>query len=351
MRLLIRRGIAPDRGNPDHMTIKYPLPVQFIMGLNDSGSEIIQPISGRQPQVILSGTCSYHVHLTPGKFRLRKIWLSGKADDQRLVKGPAPLVNYIADPDSHSHALIKAANLVQVDGRPCFNRPDRIMRTRRDLIAVTLKGIPGLRTPATIRLEPAHPDDFIRGATESRLRFPIIVRLAGDHGGVSTVRVDSVANWDAIHTIAWGGRAVYMTEFVDYADPDGLYRKHRIVMIGGKPVLRHVIIGDQWLLHRSSRIESPEAEQEEIHRLKNFERETLPLIAGTLSEIHQRLGLDFFGIDCHVAADGTMTLFEANATMNTLYNESSPNRWDEPCARIRMLLEAALERHIRSQLQ
>ena len=333
------------------MTIKYPLPVQFIMGLSDSGIEIIQPRPGREPQVVLSGTCSYHVHLTQGKFNLRKIWLSGKADDQRLVKGPAPLVNYIADPDSHSHALIKAVNLVEADGRPCFNRPYRVMQTRRDLITGILKGIPGLRIPATIRLEPKHPDDFIRAATESRLRFPIIVRLAGDHGGVSTVRVDSVANWDTIHTIAWGGRAVYMTEFVDYADPDGLYRKHRIVMIGGEPVLRHVIIGEQWLLHRNKRIVSPEAEQEEIHRLMSFERETLPLIAETLSEIQQRLGLDFYGIDCHVAADGRMTLFEANATMNTLHNEPSPNRWDEPCARIRMLLEAALERHIRSQLQ
>lgn len=333
------------------MTIRYPLPVQFIMGLNDSGMEIIEPKPGRQPQIILSGTCSYHAHLTPGKFRLRKIWLSGRIEDQNLAKGPAPLVNYIADPDSHSHALAKAMDLVKADGRRCFNRPGRILQTRRDLIYTRLKDVPGLRVPATIRIEPKHPHDFVRAATEARLRFPLIVRLAGDHGGISTVRVDSVANWDAIHTIAWGGRAVYMTEFVDYADPDGLYRKHRIVMIDGKPVLRHVIIGDQWLLHRSKRITNPESDREEIHRLKNFEQETLPKIASTLAEIHRRLDLNFFGIDCHVAEDGTMTLFEANATMNTLHNEPSPNRWDEPCARIRTLLEAALEKHIRSQMQ
>jgi hypothetical protein len=115
--------------------------------------------------------------------------------------------------------------------------------------------------------------------------------------------------------------------------------------------LRHVIIGSEWLLHRSKRLNTPEAEQEEIHRLKHFEDEILPLISGTLAEIYRRVGLDFFGIDCHVAAEGTMTLFEANATMNTLHNEPSPNRWDEPCARIRMRLEAALEKHIRSQLR
>lgn len=44
----------------------------------------------------------------------------------------------------------------------------------------------------------------------------------------------------------------------------------------------------------------------------------------------------------------TMLLFEANATMNILHNQPSPNRWDKPCARIRSKLEATLEKHIRS---
>jgi glutathione synthase/RimK-type ligase-like ATP-grasp enzyme len=329
------------------MTISYPLPVQFLMGLSDSGKERLATSARGQPQIVLTGTCSFHVHLTPGKFRLRKIFLSGKADEQKLALGPAPLVNYIADPDSHWRALAKAGELVEIDGRPCFNPPLRIAQTRRDTMARLLEGIPGLRVPVTIRIEPRHPHDFIRAATEARLRFPIIVRLAGDHGGVSTVRVDSVANWGNIHEIAWGGRVVYLTEYVDYADADGLYRKHRIVMIDGEPVLRHVIIGDQWLLHRSKRIDTPEAEQEEVHHLKHFEKETLPRISGTLAEIYRRVGLNFFGIDCHVAADGTMLLFEANATMNTLHNQPSPNRWDEPCAAIRTKLEAALEKHIR----
>ena len=330
------------------MTIHYPLPVQFLMGLSDSGKEGLAQNEKGQPQIVLTGTCSYHVHLTQGKFRLRKIFLSGKVDDQKLALGPAPLVNYIADPDSHWRALAKAGELVEIDGRVCFNPPLQIAQTRRDSMARLLDGISGLHVPVTIRIEPKHPHEFIRAATEARLRFPLIVRLAGDHGGVSTVRVDSVSNWGNIHAIAWGGRAVYLTEFVDYADSDGLYRKHRIVMIDGEPVLRHVIIGDQWLLHRSKRIDTEEARLEETRRLKNFENETLPLISTKLAEIYRRAGLNFFGIDCHVAADGKMTLFEANATMNILHNQLSPNRWDEPCAVIRAKLEAALEKHIRS---
>lgn len=316
------------------------------MGLSDSGKEGLMLDAKGQPKIILTGTCSYHVHLTPGKFRLRELYLSGNSNDQKLVLGPAPMVNYIADPDSHWCALAKAGELAEIDGRACFNPPLNIAQTRRDTIARLLDGIPGLRVPATIRIEPKHPHDFIRAATEAKLRFPIIVRLAGDHGGISTVRVDSVENWSNIHTIAWGGRAVYLTEFVDYADPDSLYRKHRIVMVEGEPLLRHVIIGEQWLLHRSKRIETPEAEREEAWRLENFNQKILPLISATLAEIYRRIGLNYFGIDCHIAADGTMLLFETNATMNILHNQPSPNRWDETCAKIRTKLEAALEKHI-----
>ncbi len=274
--------------------------------------------------------------------------MSGNSNDQKLVLGSAPLVNYIADPDSHWCALAKAGELVEIDRRPCFNPPIKIAQTRRDTVARLLDGIPGLRVPVTVRIDPRHPHDFIRAATEARLKFPVIVRLAGDHGGISTVRVDSISNWENIHTIAWGGRAVYLTEFVAYADPDGLYRKHRIVMIDGEPLLRHVIIGKEWLLHRSKRVETPEAEREETQRLQNFGVEVLPRISATLSEIYRRVGLNFFGVDCHVATDGVMTLFEANATMNILHNQPSPNRWDETCAAIRAKLEAALEKHARS---
>ncbi len=37
-----------------------------------------------------------------------------------------------------------------------------------------------------------------------------------------------------------------------------------------------------------------------------------------------RVGLDYFGIDCHVAPTGDVLVFEANATMNYLPYNSEP---------------------------
>ncbi|MFT5768122.1 MAG: hypothetical protein ACI9H8_000075, partial [Lysobacterales bacterium] len=42
-----------------------------------------------------------------------------------------------------------------------------------------------------------------------------------------------------------------------------------------------------------------------------------------LKEVAARIGLDFFGMDCHINEDGEILVFEANATMMILWNEAS----------------------------
>jgi glutathione synthase/RimK-type ligase-like ATP-grasp enzyme len=326
------------------MTATSPIPLTFLAGLTDAGREVVQVLDDNRLDVVLTGTCSFDNYLTPGRFRIHKVWLDGKPRMQKVKVSRGGLVNYIADPDSHTEALVKAMRVVEHVKRPCFNPPRLIAQTRRDQVARRLSGIRGLRVPRTVRFTPRHPRDFAQTAEAERLSYPVIVRLAGDHGGVSTVRVDSSADWDAIHQLPWGGRSVYLTEFVDYRDPDGLYRKHRIAMVSGVPLLRHVIIGADWLLHRSKRLDTPPYAAEETRRLQDFEKETLPRIRAVLGAIHQQMRLDYFGIDCHVSDGGELTLFETNATMNILQNSPSPNRWDAPCDRIREHLEALLIR-------
>ncbi len=37
-------------------------------------------------------------------------------------------------------------------------------------------------------------------------------------------------------------------------------------------------------------------------------------------EIHSRVGLEYFGLDCNVRPNGDLLIFEANANMNILHN-------------------------------
>jgi hypothetical protein len=323
------------------------IPLVLLCGISDTGRERISVRSGTEADIVLTGTSSFEQHLTPGRFEKRRVWLDGNPKQGQVRVPPGPLVNYIADPDSHGNALVKAVALVEQLGRPCFNPPRLVARTQRDEVARRLTGIPGLRVPATVRLTPTHPRDFPAAVETHGLSYPVIVRLAGDHGGVSMVRIDGPSGWDAVFGLAWGGRAVYLTEFVDYRDGDGFYRKHRIALVRGEPLPRHVVIGNEWLLHVSKRLKEQRFLDEEIGRLQRFDAETLPAIRGVLSEIHRRIGLDYFGVDCHLADDGTLTLFEANATMNILFGLPSPNHWDAFRGCIRARLEEALLAHAR----
>ena len=322
------------------------LPLAFLMGVDDSGREIVELAPNGDIQIVYMGTCSFLPQLTPGRFNIRQVWLSSRSNRLPRLQ-PGPLVNYIADPDSHSITLAKAQKLIERLGNPlCFNPPHAVMRTRRDTLSRLLQGIAGVRMPRTVRIEARHPDEFAELARKEKLTYPLIVRLAGTHNGKTMLRIENPKEWDAIHALPWQGSAVYIAEFVDTKDPaDGYYRKHRIVMVAGKPHLLHIYISPNWNVHRKVTLQTPEAFAEELTKIESFERNLLPRIAPVLKEIHRRIGLDYYGIDCHVGRDATLTIFEANAAMNAL--NPVPSQRERVRARIHAALERRLSRYVR----
>ena len=344
----VNRTVSGSSPRPVRAAIQSAPGLLFLSGMADTGSEIVDLRENGTLVIVFMGSCSFLPDLTPGKFRIREVWLGGKRPDNQIPRlRSRPMVNYIADPDSLSRALAQAVKLVEQAGNPpCFNLPKRVARTRRDLISGILSDVPGIRVPRTIRLEPKTPEDFASAARSNQLAFPLIVRLAGDHNGISTVRVDKPGQWDPVHALAWQGRAVYLTEFVDYRDEDGFYRKHRIMMVGGKPYILHVYISDQWMIHRRAHLMEKNAEEEQ--RLAEFDKKVLPHVKPVLDAIHRRIGLDYYGLDLHIGEDGSMLLFEANAAMNyqNIGKGAAPSR--EPyVARIRKAIESRLERYVR----
>jgi glutathione synthase/RimK-type ligase-like ATP-grasp enzyme len=313
----------------------------LLMGVADSGREIVQLDANGQMQIVFMGTCSFLPYLTAGRFSTRKILLNPGTNRVPRLK-PGPVVNYIADTDSHSRTLEKVQKLLERMGNPpCFNPPEAVRRTRRDRLAELLQGIAGVSMPRTIRMEPKHPREFAEAARTAGLSYPLIVRLAGTHNGISMVRMEDSKGWDAVHALPWQGGAVYLTEFVDCRDPgDGLYRKHRIAMVAGKPHLLHVYISPEWNVHRKVSLDTPGALAEELSRLESFQQDLLPRIRPALDEIHRRIGLDYYGIDCHVGPDARLTIFEANPAMNMLLPVPALRE------RGRRRIHAALENHL-----
>lgn len=314
------------------------IPLNVLFGLPDDGKALVSVAEdGKRLDFTLTGTASIVSFVSKERFAMSTLYLH--PDHQIPVRlGPGALLNHVADSDVCSRALELIEQIVSRVARPCFNAPAAIARTTRDQVARSLAGIPGLIVPKTIRIPGSSPEDVLAAAQEASLTFPILVRVAGAHGGLEMVRIDTPENAGQIAELKSGKRPLYVTEFHDFVSPDGFYRKTRIAVVGEEIFLRHHVVGESWLLHSARRTHDTEAE--EIATFAGFDAGWGTKLRPLFREIARRLDLDFFGVDCSIDPAGQVTLFEANACMLILKNTApSPNMWDAPIARIRKAVE------------
>ena len=243
------------------------------------------------------------------------------------------MFNAVSDPDAAPQALALAIQWAPVIGLPTANPPAAIAGTVRERMAARLAGIEGLHVPQTIRFRRAELAD-------SGVMFdqPMLIRPAGSHGGqyLSIARSPDEVRRAAT---ALPCDEMYVTEFVDFRSPDGLYRKIRLVFVGGQPFPVHMAIGDDWLSHyfRTSMAEMPSWRAEEADFLGDHEAYLGKDLCRAMSEIQARIGLDFFGIDGAIGPDGRLVVFECNASMLVRHTDR-PAMFDykrKPAERIR----------------
>ena len=293
------------------------LPLNILFGLPDDLRAKINVVDdGRRLSFDLPGTVDIAPHLSRERFAGELIYLKlGQKESVKL--GAGPLLNHIGDADICSQALELANQIVTKSGRPCFNHPSAIAATTRDGVARALSGIAGLDVPKTIRIVAPTVPQLRAAIEEGGLAYPVLVRVAGAHGGIDMIKVDTPDGLSDIDQLNRTIRsALYATEFRDFVSPDGRYRKLRIVMVGDELYLRQMLVGEKWLIHARRRISETKAE--EFKRFESFEDEHVERLRPIFLEIARRLDLDFFGVDCSIAETGEVLLFEANACMGIL---------------------------------
>ena len=222
------------------------------------------------------------------------------------------IFNQISDADSHKITLAKTEKLHQSlpEELPFFNSPANIMKTTRDNIPQLLQGIDKLHVPKTVRIQPRSPSDIYNVIEKEDFEFPVIFRQAGDHGAISTMKIDNKT--EQFYTYALDGRDYYLTQFVDYAD-NGIYVKYRLVVVDGEVFLNDVMFSKNWLVQNKTQEAKLELEEDISKRFLN---EIKPLIQPIISKIHHRLDLDYFGMDCHIDNKMNLLIFEINANMS-----------------------------------
>ena len=229
----------------------------------------------------------------------------------------AIIVNAIGDADLCGTALARADSIAATSTAPVINRPAMVRLSGRGVNAERLAAIAGVVTPRTGPLSRA-----------TELRFPLLLRAPGYHTGQFFVRVETL---DALPAAAGTlpCRDPLAIEYLDARGPDGMARKYRVMFIGGALYPLHLAISADWKVHyfTAAMAADPQFRAEERRFLDD-----MPSVLGgramrALEQIQAALGLDYAGIDFTLGQDGSVLLFEANATMAIIPPEADP-MWD-----------------------
>jgi glutathione synthase/RimK-type ligase-like ATP-grasp enzyme len=156
------------------------------------------------------------------------------------------------------------------------------------------------------------------------LRFPVIVRPRGSHAGVGLAKIDdgaALARYLAERT----EQEFFVSRFVDYASEDGLFRKYRVVFVDGRPYACHMAIADRWdIWYLNAGMSHSAAKRlEEETFMRTFDIGFARRHATALAGMADRVGLDYFTIDCAENQRGDLLVFEADNTA-VVHNMDSP---------------------------
>lgn len=248
----------------------------------------------------------------------------------------------IGDADRCPESLRQAAAIAGRSSAPVINPPEAVLATGRAENAARLVGVPGLRTPR-IQLYPRallEAADAAGRLGRDGFVFPLLLRAPGYHAGQHFERVEAP---DALPAAlaAVPGDTLAVLELLDARGPDGLIRKYRAMFVDGRIFPLHAAISAEWKVHYFSAdmTESPANRAEDAAFLTDMAGVLGAPALEALEQVRRTLGLDYAGIDFSLAPDGTVLLFEANATMVVPQPAADP-RWHYRRAPVQRIADA-----------
>ncbi|HTB89539.1 MAG TPA: hypothetical protein VK743_16365 [Steroidobacteraceae bacterium] len=246
------------------------------------------------------------------------------------------VVNAIGDADLCAQALSRCMDVLSQSRAPVINRPLRVQATGRAEIARRLGAIPGVMAP---KIDTMHPTAILEARN---LQFPLLLRRPGFHTGEHFVYV---ANCDelpkAIDSLS-SADELLLISYLDARGTDGMSRKYRVMFVDGVLYPLHLAISPDWKVHyfSSAMAQNPLFREEERRFLEDMPAALGATAIAALRQICAALDLEYAGIDFAVASDGSILLFEANATM-VVFPPSQDPMWDYRRRAIDNVLEAA----------
>jgi hypothetical protein len=143
--------------------------------------------------------------------------------------------------------------------------------------------------------------------------LPVIIRPVGSHAGRNLEKIDSSSSL-AAYLDASPADEFFVTQFVDYRGEDGLFRKLRVAVIGGRPFLCHMAASDHWMVHylNAGMAESESRRAEEARAMAEFDAGFAARHEEAFAGLTDWMALDYYQIDCAETPAGRLLVFEAD---------------------------------------
>ena len=201
--------------------------------------------------------------------------------------------------------LNKLVHIISNWPKPFLNNPECILKCARDTLFKHLKGFKGIYIPITEKVNKQYIQ--FKGT-------PIVIRPQGTHAGVGFVKISSSQELDHYLTQYLHGQIFYVSDYIAYESQDGLFRKYRIVLIGGEPYICHLAISENWIVHYigSGMQLSEKKRKEEEYEMTHFKDRFAKKHRKAFKHIYEQIGLDYLVIDCAELQTGELLIFEAD---------------------------------------
>ena len=287
--------------------------------------------------------------LDPEDTELHTLWLT---DPEAVLRNPASafadpppafdcVFIAIAEDRRHARALEAADCLAAALRAPVINNGRRIAAASRVEAAASLQGIahacvPQHRCVTRAELAASGAERYASGLCD----FPAIIRPSDLHAGRDLARLDFPAELDA-YLARVAGDLFYVAPFADYRSKDGLWRKYRIIFVDGRPYPFHLAIHDDWRIwYYNAKMEADPRKRAEEARFVEDISSAFPAEAmAALHAIAERVGLDYFGLDCGLMPDGRLVVFEVETGM-IVHDWDAPELFPYRAACVRRIREA-----------
>ena len=230
------------------------------------------------------------------------------------------LIVGLSELDEHRGMLRSLEQSLAQWPKPVINAPQHIASTGRDVASELLQHVPGLLIPPTLQVSRAQLQAIATGSVLlpelfAGCDFPVILRPVGSHAGRDLDKIEDPKAVSAylarVHELDF-----FLSPFIDYSGPDGLFRKYRVALIQGQAFACHMAVSSHWMVHyvNAGMYEDAQKREEEALFMLHFD-DFLLRHGDALKAISQRTQLDYLCIDCAQTPQGELLVFEIDHAM------------------------------------